>query len=41
VFASVDGEVDVMEDNAVTKCDMDVAHMEKGMLGGFGTHLIC
>ena len=42
VFAGLDGEIDVMQDDAVAEGDVDVAHLEK-LLGGCGglSHLIC
>ena len=41
VFAGLDGEVDVVEDDAVAEGYVDVAHSEKRVVGGFGSHLIC
>jgi hypothetical protein len=42
VFAGLDGEVDVVEDDAVAQGDADVAHVEE-VLGGSGgrSHVIC
>jgi hypothetical protein len=42
VFAGADGEVDVVEDDAVAEGDVDVAHDEEVGLGvGVGGHFIC
>jgi len=41
VFSGLDGEVDVVEDDAVAEGYVDVAHSEKRVVGGFGSHLIC
>ncbi len=40
VFAGLDGEVDVVEDDLVAQGDVDVGHFQEGLFG-FGTHLIC
>jgi hypothetical protein len=41
VFAGAYGEVDVVEDDGVAEGYVDVAHCEKGVVGGFGSHVIC
>jgi len=41
VFAGLDGEVDVVQDDAVAEGDVDVAHIQEWDRIGLGQHHIC